>query len=439
MKITEKVKSKNGKKYAAVAAVCILQAVFVTLMTLSAIIPRSAIEKNVKKSAEYYSDKYMFQQMIKDENSTVVHNYADLVWLNIAWFQDSSAPLTSSLNAAFYEGVGMYKSESLMRAVFDGEAPDKSYSRYWHGALVFIKPLLAVTDILGIRKINAVVCALLVIGLSVMLLKRRLYVPFAGYVAALVMTFAYIVPLCMEYMPAFVLMHIAGAFILAYGDKAGRSALSTFFASVGALVCFFDFLTNEIITLFVPLIFLICLRNGENEIGQKDVTLKEAALYAVMWLFGYAFTWAFKWLLCLAALGKAAFAEAVSDGAYRVAGAVPVASQNQIIGALVKNINRLLPFNFLKNETDVWLTAFAVVFACFCVFFLRRKRNVPGAVWILLLIACAPYARYAVLNNHSYMHPFFTFRTQIITVIALFASFGIGLDKRRKKCVKRQA
>lgn len=432
MKITEKPR-KNGKYAITLAVLCALQLVFVALMSLCAMIPRGAIEKNVKKCADYYSERYMFQQMIKDENSTVVHNYADLVWLNIAWFQDNSAPLTSSLSASFYEGEDIYKSESLIKAVYDGEASDKSYSRYWHGALVFIKPLLTVTDISGIRKINAAVCALLVIILFALLIKRRLYAPLAGYIVSLAVCFSYIVPLCMEYMPAFVLMHIAGAVVLIYGDRWQHSAFCTFFAAVGALICFFDFLTNEILTLFVPLIFLLCIKDREGKTGNG--AFKESFIYCFMWLFGYAFTWLVKWLLCLFVLGKSAFKEAVFDGAYRMAGAVPEIEQNQILGAVVKNINRLFPFNFLQSEADVWLATIGIVFVLFCVFFLYRKENVPKTVWILFLIACAPYARYMALSNHSCLHPFFTFRTQMITVIAVFAAFGKGVCfvKRRRK------
>lgn len=392
----------------------------------------------MKKSADYYETEYMFRQMIKDENSTVVHNYADLVWLNIAWFQDSEKPFVSSLNSAFYEGDNIYKSESLIKAVYDGVNADKSYSRYWHGSLLFIKPLLIVTDISGIRKINIAVCVLLVLVLSAMLIKRRLYVPFIGYLVSLVMIFAYIIPLCMEYMPAFALMHIASILILAYGDRMSKDTLCTFFAFVGALICFFDFLTNEIITLFMPMIFLICMNNtpksknqikNQSKFKSEDVKFGDLVVYAAMWLVGYVMTWAVKWFMCFLMFGKESFVQTLSDGTYRMAGVVPQIEQNQVTGAIVKNINRLFPLNFLQNESDVWLALFVFVFVSACIFFLYRRENIPKKVWFLFLIACSPYVRYAILSNHSCLHPFFTFRTQIITVTAVFSAFGTGLER----------
>lgn len=426
-----------------------MQTVFLLSITLCAMIPKSAIEENAKKSADFYCDKYMFQQMIKNENSTVVHNYADLVWLNIAWSEDEKTPFFSALNAAYYDGEDMYKSESFYKAVYEKEEPNKSYSRYWHGALIFIKPLLTVTDAVGIKKINIGFCVLLVLFLAAMLGKRKQYVLLAGYTASLFLSFSYIIPLCMEYMPAFVIMHIASMLVLKYSNKMKRRTLCAFFASVGAIECFFDFLTNEIITLFVPLIFLLCERNKSDD-DKINSPFKESVLCGAMWLFGYLFTWLVKWLLCFAVLGKSNFTDAVSDGAYRMAGAVPGMEQNQIFAALIKNIHRLFPFNFLKSETAVSIAALSAVFVLFCIFFLYRKEKVPKTVRVFLLIACTPYMRYMLLSNHSCLHPVFTFRTQIITVIALFAAFGQGIDfdavlkkgrsnadKRRRKKTKR--
>lgn len=422
------------------AVLCLLWVIFALSITLCAMIPKSAVEKNIKKCTDYYINKYMFQQMTKDEHSTTVHNYADLVWLNIAWSQDSEKPFTSALGAAFYEGKNIYKNESLYRAVYGGKTPDKSYSRYWHGALIFIKPLLTVTDITGIRVINAVVCVLCAAAVVLLLIKRRLYTLLAGYITAPAVSFVYIIPLCMEYMPAFVLTHIAAILILVWGHRQKRHILCTFFVSVGALICFFDFLTNEILTLFVPLLFLIW-QNAETE--KIRVTFKDAFLYCVSWFSGYALTWVCKWGLCFAVLGKSEFENAVSNGAYRMMGTVPYMKENQFVQAVVMNLNRLFPLNFAQSSTAVCLIAAAIVFVLFCVFFLYRKENLKREIWLTLLIAFTPYMRYICLSNHSCLHPVFTFRTQIITVIALFAFMGEGIDvnlifkRSNKKCVKK--
>ena len=49
---------------------------------------------------------------------------------------------------------------------------------------------------------------------------------------------------------------------------------------------------------------------------------------------------------------------------------------------------------------------------------------------VLMLIAITPYVRYLVLANHSYRHSMFTFRTQIITVIAVIGAILETLNYR---------
>ncbi len=420
-----------------VAILCILWVVFIFAITLCAAIPKSLIEGNVKKCADYYANKYMFQQMTKDENSTIVHNYADLVWINIAWSQDSEHPFVTALEAPFYEGKEMYKSESLIRTVYGSEAPDNTYTRYWHGSLIFIKPMLIFTDISGIRIINAVICILCAVILCIMLVRNKMYALSAGYITALGVSFSYIIPLCMEYMPSFVLMHIISISVLSGLWKQGKNVLCAVFTASGALVCFFDFLTNEILTLFVPLIFLLWQKDKNGE----RIFFKDIVLYSAMWFLGYAGTWIFKWIISWIVLGRHAFENAITNGAYRMAGVVPDIEQNQIAGAVVKNINRLFPLNFVHSEAVVWVIAVIVIFTFFCVCFLYRKEKIPKLTWLLLIIALLPYARYMVMSNHSCLHPFFTFRTQIITVIAFFGAMASGIDFDliwgRKKCKKK--
>ena len=164
---------KKYIKYLFIPTVLIcLWVIFILLLTLVNSIPKSVVIKNIAKSAEYYNNQYMFRQMIKDENSTIVHNYADIVWLNIIYCADESSPFISSIESAFYEGDELYKSESLLDAINFNKSPNKSYSRYWHGATVFIKPLLILFDIHGIRFVNTALCIISVLAFSFLCIKK---------------------------------------------------------------------------------------------------------------------------------------------------------------------------------------------------------------------------------------------------------------------------
>jgi len=49
----------------------------------------------------------------------------------------------------------------------------------------------------------------------------------------------------------------------------------------------------------------------------------------------------------------------------------------------------------------------------------RHKFNWKKAI-LFLLVGLAPYLWYLVLSNHSYVHWWFTYRLQAITVMCLF-------------------
>ena len=58
-----------------------------------------------------------------------------------------------------------------------------------------------------------------------------------------------------------------------------------------------------------------------------------------------------------------------------------------------------------------------------------------------MLIALVPYIRYIVIRNHSYVHYFFVFRTQIIAIIAIVLAIVYSYDKelfRHKIKIKRK-
>ncbi len=421
------------KKVLLIPAVLIsLWLVFVLLLTGANAIPKSAVSKNIEKSARYYDNQYMFRQMTKDENSTIVHNYADIVWLNIIYCSDNETPFESAVKADFYEGTELYKSQSLTEVINKGYKPNKSYSRYWHGATVFIKPMLVLFDIHGIRLVNIVLCLLCVAVLSFICIRKKLYAPFLGYVLSHLLCFTYIIPLCMEYMPVFVLMHLFTVFVILKGYKLNGIDFAAMFAGFGAITCYLDFLTNEILTLFVPLAFALWL-SGEAK------RFKALFVASVSWFVGYALTWGVKWLLCLLVAGSESFMLAVTDGAYRMAGAVPDMQYNQVLSAVLMNINRIFPFNFLKSNSAVLFFAIVFVAVVFCWWYMFRKNNGELSLsCCLFVIALMPYARYAVLSNHSCLHPFFTFRTQMITVMAITMALAACTDKKRLPFLKKR-
>lgn len=54
-------------------------------------------------------------------------------------------------------------------------------------------------------------------------------------------------------------------------------------------------------------------------------------------------------------------------------------------------------------------------------YLLHGKEKQKDVTRTVLVLGAVPYLRYLILNNHSYLHEFFTYRAQAVTIIALCA------------------
>jgi hypothetical protein len=65
---------------------------------------------------------------------------------------------------------------------------------------------------------------------------------------------------------------------------------------------------------------------------------------------------------------------------------------------------------------------------------LHTKELSFDKIGIFLLLGVLPYLRYLALSNHSYMHYFFTYRAQMVTVLAAFyLTWEYGLKNLKKQ------
>lgn len=129
--------------------------------------------------------------------------------------------------------------------------------------------------------------------------------------------------------------------------------------------------------------------------------------------------WIAKWILVSIILNINAMDYVTQKAINRVNGLQGMKSiQEMYTGAITKNWYTLYPINIIKKKADLWIIP--IVFIILMVIFTDWK-NIKK-MWfpaLLLLVAITPYIRYFVLANHSYRHSMFTFRSQIITIIAL--------------------
>ncbi|MGN0578416.1 MAG: hypothetical protein ACI4J4_07340 [Ruminiclostridium sp.] len=404
-------------------------------LILTALVPNEAIKDNLMSSVLSLNGADPFFQSAG--RNSVTDNYADVILLNVIWNIDSKNPVASSLDTKYYDGndgvtdngenYGLY-------AALNGEEPNTDYSRYWHGSAVFIRPLLAVTDLSGIRLTGAVFALILLAVSCALLIRRKHYAQTAALVLSLVCVQAWNICLAMEYQPA-VLVTLAMLPLFILLEKKGDMALILLSVISGVLIAFFDFLTAETLTILIPLIIVLSIRFSEGRFLGAGAELLRALKCSAGWLLAYCGTFLAKWTAASLVTGENKFTAALTSAEERFGGSFSEMSViEQIFAAPFANISTMFGANERGELLNGIIGAVILLSAAVLILYLsRKKKAASGFIITVLILGAIPYLRYSVLSNHSYLHEFFTYRAQAAAVLALITGTIAGLQKEKVK------
>jgi hypothetical protein len=172
---------------------------------------------------------------------------------------------------------------------------------------------------------------------------------------------------------------------------------------IGCLTAYLDLLTAPLLTCGLPLIVYLSVED-EDTFKKK---LQSLFLFAVLWGVGYTFTWASKWALGTVFTDMNVFKDAFDTILYR-AGSKGFSR----VDAITSNFN-LLPI--------VTVNLLLILLLPLVILFFNKKAIKTNL--LLLIVATFPYLWYLVLAQHSWWHPWFTYRIQAISIIAVFFIF----------------
>lgn len=421
----------------------------VFLLFTTAYIPQSAIQKQMKESAEYYSEHLLFDRVTPFSFLSRQDNYADCILTNIIYHIDSENILTSVLSASYYNPDGEEVNESFSYAVNnpanvsgnDKVVPNVDYSRYWHGSMVLLRPLFMFFDIRMIRMILGIMILLLTVWFLYLLIREKYHFFACCYVVGLISVSAWMCGFCVEYTMPFLVMavELPVLFLLMTKevnnekDEYQEKILWYVLAASGIVTAFLDFLTAETLTFTVAYMLYLVMRNKRGQIrGFKKECVRMIKSGGV-WGIAYTLMFFLKWIMACIFLGKDAFMDALRQAAFRmngdatlgnVTGAETVSDSERIFGALWRNFACLLPFrDSMKVQTTVVALVVTVVVA-FCIWYLFRTKKVNDINRLFGILAIIPVGRFIALNNHSYIHFFFTYRALLVTVVVLVYVLG---------------
>ncbi len=402
----------------------------VLLMTAVNLIPTENIQKNAEATAEYLKYIELFHYTSDDYIHSVQDNYADAKWMGVVYSIDPQHPFTSAVWARYaqlpYENIN----ESYYNQVHGMEDVNATYSRYWHGAMIYIRPLLLVTDLSGIRIILGTVILILTAAIIFMLIKMRGYAIAGCYAMAFFVIHPWMFFKALEYSSVFVVVSAVSLVMLILIKKDLTKNVAALFAISGVLSNFVDFLTVETLSFTLPMLFLLIYMIENDRIADSKAGITEIIKNGIAWFGGYAGAFVTKLLLVLIICGKEEVQTALSVAAERVYGEVhmgnmitsPAATTGQrFSGAIWRNIAALFYTHAYKMSVqNTIIAAGGILIISVIVIYLFRVNTKPVDILPLVILALLPYARYLALSSHSFAHYFFTYRAQLVTVTVLF-------------------
>lgn len=299
------------------------------------------------------------------------------------------------------------------------------YGRYWHGYLIFLKPLLMKFSLSQIRIINVSVI-LLLLGWAIFEISRKgNWIALSGFLLAVAVINPVSASLSMQYVNSMVLMLIGTAIMFRKELwKTDDSWKLFLFMGIGS--AFFDFLTYPLVTLGIPLalgVFMNYTQSLKTMIGKSLNS-------CICWAVGYGGMWAGKWVAGSLLTGTNLIANGLNRAAMRTNGGEAVEEHVSLLETFQLN------WDTAFIDVMKWIIIFVLI-ATLCWLLWKKVKPARNSMfWLLAVISLFPFAWYIVLNNHSWHHFWMTYRILAVFVcsgyLAIFSFFQKGILARKK-------
>lgn len=413
--------------------------VMISLFSISMIavyaLPNGRIRDNIKESEAHIlmssgNNNPLFGSYI---TGMQLDAFTDMLILDISInkgkSEDEAVVNRAFENSWFSENDNMVLSieESLY---MDNIYNNYGYSRYWHGIQTIIRPLLIIFNYEEIKALFMVVMSIF-LGVAMLLIKRNLSAVHAvAFLMSMIMVGFSVVSISLQYVGIFAITLVAVILINILYMHNKEKLFPYLFFIIGGCTTFFDLLTAPVITLGLPLIIVIMLKNRKDEDMKFISFVKTLIGYSMVWAIAYAITFVTKWGIASLVLHRDEFSVAVNQLLFRVNGSEEF--QTTRMGAIKENLK------YINNKVFILIMLMSFI-AWIPLFIKHRKKlkNMKNIVFIGL-IAIYPYIWYVAFSNHSSIHAWFTYRAQVISIFGFFGILSESIDFEKIKNKKNK-
>lgn len=422
--MTKKVISAFAKK----ALICLLAATVAGILLLLAVfaLPTEPMLRHVKSTEESRADRAEdskdnpFRQYIELGRES----FTDAIILQNAIERAEGKSIFECAIMVYRHDIQeeFWSPEESLQAVCAGMDTEtmylREYSRYWHGYLVLVKPLLLVLTERQLVIFGGVLQLVLLLVLEIVSIRKKRAGAGIAVLAGWLLMKPVLLAASITMSICWILTLLVLIYMLLHNDRiADRAAYPVLFLLTGLLTAYFDFLTYPVITLGFPLCVYFLL--NEETAG---TALKKSLGYSTAWGIGYVGIWGMKWVVADLTLHRGT----IKDALWTIIGRTEaIGGRPRFNGAAYA-----IGLNFQEYSHPVFYIIMAVigVTAIVTVGVACIRRGFAETMRKLLpfAIACIiPFAWITVAQNHSALHARFTFRILSIAFMGI-ACMGIS-------------
>jgi len=206
--------------------------------------------------------------------------------------------------------------------------------------------------------------------------------------------------------------------------------LYKYFFIVGSIVNFVDFLSIPLISLGMPLLFILMKYNEVQTKTNARINAKKCIKFvlgvSVLWLAGYGLTWVAKWIIFMIYTNQFD----ISNVFAQISNIV-----SQRIGDVNVNVNVEQNVAYIFGISTI-ITGFTFMIAVLLGYKrIKSVRQIVNDNIATILVGVFPLIWAIVLLNHTANNAFFTYRISMISALAgeMVAIYMYKPRKKRKK------
>lgn len=383
-------------------------------LTIVYLLPTDHMINHVESSVEIFYKEETYPQQVAGYKMSQLDNETDAIMLLNAIYErkEGEAALKTAMQVPRIDFEDDYSGRSeLVSWLWLKKEPESvtDYARYWHGYLLFLKPLLLFLDYADIRILNMIIQLFLIAYLLVRMVEKGYKREIVPLLTAIAVINPVAIAMSLQFSSIYYIVIVSLLYLCNHNIDDLMQKDFLIFTALGIITAFFDFLTYPIATFGMAAVFMMVKKKSQGDWKNDTLLLVK---WGFFWGIGYAGMWSCKWSLSSLILHENIILEVLGQASVHTSDVVIMNEQYNPFQVVWRNIKVFVKWPYLLLGVGLFIVGLKKSIR----FELRKWKNMIP----FLIIAVLPIIWLMILKSHSGFLYWYTYRNLMVTVFAVF-------------------